>query len=87
MRILIIVLFTGMLALSSCATTQKAYCPPKDVVILVPTPIGLLPIEIKKGFLDKGNEDDGWIGSEKYDKMMKEEKPSDEKETILEEEV
>jgi len=82
MRILLIVLFMGMLALSSCATTQKAYCPPKDVVVLIPTPIGLLPVEIKKGFLEKKNEDDGWIDSEKYDRLMKEGKPSEGKDSI-----
>jgi len=82
MRILVIILFMGMLALSSCATTQRICCPPKDVIVLVPTPIGLLPVEIKKGFLDKESEDDHWIDSEKYDKLMKEEKPSERKDSI-----
>jgi len=85
MKTLIAILFIIMLSFSGCAT-QKACCPHKDLVIIVPTPMGYLPIYIEKGFLDKENEDDFWIDSKKYDKMMEEDESFEEDESSKEEE-
>ena len=60
------------LLLSGCVTVQKVNCPPNDVMILVPTPMGSLTIELEKGLLNKENEDNYYIDSEKYDKLMRE---------------
>ena len=57
------------LLLLGCATTQKVNCPPKDTIIFVPTPVGLLAVGISKGHLNKENEGESWMSAEDYDAL------------------
>ena len=79
MRTLITLLIITMLALSGCdCATQKPCCPPKDVVVFIPTPMGPMPIAIEKGFFNKDKEGKDWMGLETYNELMGEEEPSEE---------
>ena len=73
MKLLITLLITIIIPLSAYMTTQKVCCPHKDIKVFVPTPWGLLDIEIEKDLLNKENEDKYYIDSKKYNKILEEE--------------
>ena len=76
MKTLITLLIVTMLALVGCVTTQKACCPPEDVVFPVMTSMGLMPVGLDKDFFNEEKRGKDWMTSKEYKELMEEEEPA-----------
>ena len=64
--ILVLIFSFGM---QGCATCPKN-CPPQDVVFSVGTPIGNMPVKMRKGHLNPDKEKKTWLKVEEFEKQM-----------------
>ena len=64
--ILVLIFSFGM---QPCATCPKN-CPPQDVVFSVGTPIGNMPVKMRKGHLNPDKEKENWVTSQEFDRQM-----------------
>jgi len=74
MKTIIALLILTMFILGGCAT-QKACCPPKDVIFYVYGYQGVILIEMEKDFFNKDKEGKEWMDAKKFYESMKKKEP------------
>jgi len=71
MKTLLLIITCAFLVVAGggCGTCIKQ-CPPKDVMFMVETPFGPMPIRMEKGHLNPDKEEETWIGADEFEKKM-----------------
>jgi len=70
MKTLFLAIVCAVLIIAGGCITCMKNCPPHDVVFSIGTPIGPMPVKMKKGHLNPDKEKETWIGADEFEMQM-----------------